>query len=834
MRVLELYGNRLEYLPDEIWSLGQLEELDLNDNLLRDLPSGIAKLKKLRVLDISNNPIRRLPPELADMVKRGLRLIAEGTRFHDGVNSSGSLGTAGTSAYLRSLNDAIQLHEAKVVLVGEGNVGKTSLVAALNEKPFVHNRSTTHGIEVNQLRLASPDDSDIQLTLHMWDFGGQEVYRITHQFFFSQRALYLVVWNPREGQEQNEVEGWLRRIRLRVGPDAPTMIVATHGEERRAELDYPRLMHMFPGMLRGHFVVDSRTGYGVQQLRGKLAEHASRLPQMGQALSRRWVTAREEVRSIARRHPYIKYQRFVNICRGNELPDDEITALANLLHDLGVIIYYSDDDGLRDVVVLDPEWLTKAIGAVLEDEHTRNEMGVLDHSRLRDIWSDRPNGLSYPTQFHPYFLRLMEKFDVSYRLAEDEHRSLIAQLVPYERPLLTWESTTPLANNVYVLRLICELAEPAPGLIAWLTVRHHLASTRRHWRAGVFLRHPIALYESEALLELTSSERHLLIEVRAPSPDMFFNVLRDSVEDLIRRRWPGLTYRLHVPCPTKFAGGNRCDGQFPLEGLLGYRQRGGHSYPCLNCQTDHDVTLLLTGFATPKLGLHSRLDQLAIDLTDVRSGVERLELQAVEASRQAADASDLLRRLLKATSIEVADCPRLFTLAPLSTPALRRLAGRHTLRMTLWCEQAGAHHALSDAVYEFEKPTRWLAKVGPYISLTFRVLKAGAPIAGAVLGVMFDEDRLKSIQHEIDLMKTLIERLPASIADQQQPLTDDGQEVLTRAEGEAARAIRALLQGLDPVQRFGGLRRVQAPSGDYLWVCSMHYREYDAGLPFVP
>ena len=55
------------------------------------------------------------------------------------------------------------------------------------------------------------------MTVRAWDFGGQEVYRITHQFFFSQRALYLVVWKPREGQEQNEVEGWLRRIRLRVG-----------------------------------------------------------------------------------------------------------------------------------------------------------------------------------------------------------------------------------------------------------------------------------------------------------------------------------------------------------------------------------------------------------------------------------------------------------------------------------------------------------------------------------------------------------------------------------------------------------------------------------------
>ena len=65
--------------------------------------------------------------------------------------------------------------------------------------------------------------------------------------------------------------------------------------------------------------------------------------------------------------------------------------------------------------------------------------------------------------------------------------------------------------------------------------------------AGVFLRHPIAAYNSEALLELVRDDE-IRIEVRAPSPDLYFNVLRDSVEDLITRRWPGLRYQMFIPC----------------------------------------------------------------------------------------------------------------------------------------------------------------------------------------------------------------------------------------------------------------------------------------------
>ena len=208
----------------------------------------------------------------------------------------------------------------------------------------------------------------------------------------------------------------------------------------------------------------------------------------------------------------------------------------------------------------------------------------------------------YPARYHPYFLRLMEKFDVSYRLEEDEYRSLVAQLVPHDRPDLPWDTRTPPPDGIRRLALVCKLSEPVPGLVAWLTVRHHRASTGKHWRSGVFLRHPITAYASEALVELRTPDQ-LVVDVRAPSPDLFFNVLRDSVEDLITRRWPGLDYALLIPCPTRAADGLSCRGQFPLKFLLGYREQGGTHAPCRECLFDWDISELLTGFAQPDLAL---------------------------------------------------------------------------------------------------------------------------------------------------------------------------------------------------------------------------------------
>ena len=247
-----------------------------------------------------------------------------------------------------------------------------------------------------------------------------------------------MVWNAREGQEQNEVEGWLRRIRLRVSGEARVLIVATHSDERRPELDFPRLQQMFPVLLAGQCEIDNYSGHGIAELRAAIAEEASKLPQMGQKISARWVAARDEILAFAATEPQISYGQFAEICPRHRVDGDQVAALAELLHELGLIIYYGADEGLRDFVVLNPEWLTKAISFVLEDEPTRQADGVLDHGRLKEIWLDRADGTSYDAACYPYFLRLMEKFDVSYRLEDDEYRSLVAQLVPHGGPNLPW------------------------------------------------------------------------------------------------------------------------------------------------------------------------------------------------------------------------------------------------------------------------------------------------------------------------------------------------------------------------------------------------------------
>ena len=831
LRSLDLRGNQFTALPREVGQLTGLHSLDLRGNQLVALPREIGRLAGLQVLDVRDNQLADLPRELADLLSEGLIVRLDGNPLREPIPELAARGPETLAAYLRSLDDATPQYQAKVLLVGEGNVGKTSLIAALRDDPFIEGRLTTHGIEIQPLTLRHPD-LDVEMTVRAWDFGGQEVYRVTHQFFFSKRALYLVVWNPREGQEQNEVEGWLRRIRLRVAADASALLVATHCDERRPELDFPNLKREFPELVVSRHEVDNRTGNGIAEIRAAIAEQAARLPQMGQMISKRWIAARDEILARARSEPQISYQAFARVCRDHRVAEDEIATLAELLHDLGQIIYYGADEGLRDFVVLNPEWLTKAISYVLEDTATRLAEGILDHARLRLIWRGRSGRPGYPQRYHPYFLRLMEKFDVSYRLENEDRRSLVAQLVPHDRPDLPWDWHTRPQERIRQLSLICRVSEPVPGMIPWLTVRHHRASVGKHWRTGVFLRHPISSYASEALLELRAPTE-LALDVRAPSPDLFFNVLRDSVEDLITRRWPGLRYDLLIPCPERGHDGRYCRGRFPLKGLQLIRERGQvDEVPCMECGQVRAVSALLTGFALPDAPIQPQLDRLQRNLAEMRAGVARIE-------GYAADAAEALRRVLRAVSAEITDCPRLFTLTSRNPTGAQRIKKWEShYRLVLWCEHQGSWHPWSPAAYDIDQPREWLIKIGPYAALIVKTLQLVGPIASSVAGVILPGKQLQQTQNDLQLMTTLVAALPDPQATDNPgiPGTTKLPETtsqLTPLQGEAARMIRVLLFKLDPRRAFGDLRRMQAPSGEFVWVCPDHYSQYDPGLPTI-
>jgi internalin A len=744
LRRLVLGGTLIGELPDTLAGLTAIEDLDVSRTKLTELPAVVGSLRtlrrliahdapiasvapevgdleNLRYLDLDGCPLRRLPPELGRLPE-SIELRLTGTQLNEPLPALVSRGIPALLSYLRSLEaDSSPQYEAKVLLLGEGNVGKSSLVAALCGRPFKKGLPTTHGIELNKLDLPHPT-LDQRLRLTTWDFGGQEIYRVTHQFFYSPRSLYLLVWRPREGQDENAVEAWIRRVKLRIGDAGKIILVATYGAEGRSpELDFPYLKQKFGETLLESLSVDNETNFGIDRLRQVIANHAATLPQMGELFSGAWIAVRDEIVANAAEHAYITWHELAEICGRHGLDPIERSTLITLLHDLGHLIHFGEDAGLRDLVVLRPEWLTKAISFVLEDSVTRDSGGVLRYERLSEIWNDRSGSGnsrdSYDADKHPYFLRLMEKFDVSYRLPE-QRASLVGQLVPYQRPDLPWYSDA--APGIRTLSLLCRMSESPPGLIAWLTVRNHRFWTDRHWRRGVFLAY--REHAAQALFELVG-DRDLRLVVRAPSPDLFFSLLSDSVEYLINQRWPGLRHELLVPCPQRLAG-TACTGTFSFASLRRFRELGRTHIDCHVCAQQQEVARLLTGFELVTTPFDTKLDQIVRHLEEVQANQQHAAIAAAETAAH-------VRGAIKVLNAEITDCPRLFTVERLGSR--RRLPWNDRFQLTLCCEHPGHEHPWEPATYVFTRPKSWFREVLPYATFVGRLLKVAMPVAGSVV-----------------------------------------------------------------------------------------------------
>lgn len=101
---------------------------------------------------------------------------------------------------------------AKVVLIGKGTVGKTSLAHRLVEDRYVV-RDRTHGMNVWRLGLPLPPDAALEREALLWDLAGQEDYRLIHQLFLEETALALLLINPQKDDPFAEAGDWLKALK---------------------------------------------------------------------------------------------------------------------------------------------------------------------------------------------------------------------------------------------------------------------------------------------------------------------------------------------------------------------------------------------------------------------------------------------------------------------------------------------------------------------------------------------------------------------------------------------------------------------------------------------
>jgi small GTP-binding protein len=116
-------------------------------------------------------------------------------------------------ALLRGMRSAMPAGyaNAKVVLLGDGGVGKTALLTALRGEPW-QPTAPTHGSVVHVLP-AEPEEGNVVRELTLWDLAGQPGYRLLHQIHLDDVAVAVVVFDHCTADSFESVAYWVRALR---------------------------------------------------------------------------------------------------------------------------------------------------------------------------------------------------------------------------------------------------------------------------------------------------------------------------------------------------------------------------------------------------------------------------------------------------------------------------------------------------------------------------------------------------------------------------------------------------------------------------------------------
>lgn len=570
LRCLHLDDNKFTNISECIGQLVNLDELYLEENQLNSLPSSLEQLAKLRLLRASQNQLRHFPLCLTkctnllmlDLAHNQLEELPESLRDLDNLkvillHGNRKLGipreklgqqrwcTIVSKKVIPKLAPQVlnyyfstykltkrPLNEAKLILVGRGGAGKTSLRRRLISNEFNESEDQTPGIQVEPW-LSLLDKEEVKL--NVWDFGGQEIMYATHQFFLTKRSLYVFVINAREGEQDANVEYWLNLITA-YGDNSPVLIAINKCEQHSLDLDERDLRKRFP-CIREFIWTDCKTNKGLHTLRAAIERETLALLDLQMPFPEKWFRIKKKLEEMS--EDYITYDAYKKLCSVHQEEDaTKQEVLVDFLNDLGSVLYFPNDVRLCFLGVLKPDWLTQCIYCLLNTDKLKESGGVLAVSELSYLLDNT----RYPKEQHFYLLALMEKFELCFEIPNAQYKMfLIPELLPKKTPVLPEWNTQEVLGFEYHYNILPE------GLLPRFIVRTHtLSDGCARWRKGVELIND----KAAALVRADVQEKCIYIAVRGSGrqPRELLAVIRQHFEE-IHSAIKGLVVDEKVPVP---------------------------------------------------------------------------------------------------------------------------------------------------------------------------------------------------------------------------------------------------------------------------------------------
>ena len=588
---LDLWSNQLSSLPPEIGQLTSLTRLDLFKNQLSSLPPEIGQLTSLTQLALSDNRFESLPPVLRQLPKlQKLHLLGNpiplppeilGSRW--GHEEPGDLQTI-FEVYFTPPEDSEALFETKLLIVGDPGAGKTSLANKLKDADYrlQPEEKSTEGIDI--LPWEINHTSDNKLRVKIWDFGGQQIYHSTHQFFLTERSVYVLVADTRK--ENTDFYYWLKAVEV-LSNGSPVIIVKNEKQNRQCDLDERRLRFEF-GNLKEILAVNLADNRGLTDLQTKLQHQLCTLDHIGSRVPRPWANIRAVLQNLSGNTNYITQDRYFQLCRQNGFEAERDMLIASkFLHDLGICLHFQQVKGLRKVLILRPIWATSTIYKILDDPAIKKDFGRFTEDDLRKIW-DKGDA----AKMRDELLDLMMEFGLCYESPHCKGRYISPQLLEKESLEYGWDETDNL-----ILRYEYTF-KPKDIFPRFVVATHELIENQcQVWRHGVVLTDGYAraeiiemdrYYDADITIRVTGSNKR----------DLLTHIARqlETISDTYDR----IEYERHIPCNCTVCKPSQTPHTYTWDNLQRRLQNRIYEVQCDISYEQVNVQSLINDIATPR------------------------------------------------------------------------------------------------------------------------------------------------------------------------------------------------------------------------------------------
>lgn len=555
-KLKKLYLNRNMINDAEpLSTLSKLEVLDLRSNNISDISflTGLSKLKKIYLDD---NQISHIEP-IVPLVKSGLTV---GQSFSNDiwiernpiVDIPKSILLKGRKSILEWFNQLdsqgkAPLYEAKLMILGQGGAGKTTFVRLQFNEDYIVKKGkldATLGIEIHKGKEFDHSERKQKIKANLWDFGGQNIQKMLHQFFITEDCLYVLVSDKRK--ENANFDYWFQIINL-LGPKCPVIVLENEMDSKGNNESFAinRYQSFFPDIdinvrdvnLR---LIKRKTKKDWEYLNSTIAKKLSQLDIVNRNVPRKWTLIRNRLTSLYRKK-YITTQTYYEFCDEADigLNEEQAGLCLRYLNSLGDLVHFNEGE-LSTYIFLNHKWLTEGLYYILADKEIQNQQGKFTREQAYKKW-----GRKYSRHEKDMLLLLLlkDQFDLCYELTQ-KGNFITPLLLPNDKPG-NWDYETNLHFQY-------NYGFMPHGIFSRAIVRiHEKIEGDQRWQTGVRLydRETGARAEVQQFNDPDDNRQVIDIKITGsqPSCKLLLNFIRKNVEPL-HREFKNLNVKEMVGC----------------------------------------------------------------------------------------------------------------------------------------------------------------------------------------------------------------------------------------------------------------------------------------------